>query len=1405
VETGATAIVGRGLVEILPDFRKWGQQLAADMRTARSQLDGSAAGLRRSAATVGNSMAKIGKGVGAVGVGVAAVSVKMAADFQAHTAVLQTAAGETSKGLAVVREGIKNIAVGTGTGIQNLTDGMYTIEKAGYRGSAGLQVLKAAAQGAREENAKLADVTNAMTSVMASYHLKASDSVRVMNAMKTAAGEGKITMEEFSGALSTVLPIASANHIAFEDVAGSMATLTQHGTTAREATHELAATIRALASPNNVASREMARFGLSAVDVSTKLGQRGLSGTVNMLVSTILSKMGPAGTRLQNAFEGTKQASQDAQLMLSKMSGETRKTAQAYLDGKEDIGTWNDAVKGAAVDQQPMLRNFRTLVDRSRGFSRELKLGGPATQTFTDALKKMSGGAIGLNTILQLTGESEAGNSERIKKVGESFHNSSKDVEGWKTTSKLLSVQLDRMKMQFQVIAINIGTKLIPVVSSIVGFFFQHKKAAADLAIGLGVLAGVMVSAYVAQKLYAVYTGIATAATWAFSTANGASRAQMLGLRLQLAALWVQERLQAVATGIATAAQWAWNAAMDANPIALIIIAIAALVGAIVYIATRTQWFQKLWGAIWGYIKAPVHAFTAWLKANWQLVVWTILTGGIGLAVAEIVRHWDGVKHAFNATIDWVKHNWPWLVGALGGPVGLAVVYIIKHWSEVKKGAEDTYHSVAGWFVRMGRDIGGFFEKLPGQLGRFFTQSVPSFFSSMWKSISGWFTALPGRLMSLVHQAATFQVVLALAGEQLIEGLFHGAENFFTKSVPAFFKTVWHGIVDFFKAVFGIHSPSTVMAALGMDLIRGLFLGIQFIASGAIKFLDTYVVKPMVTFFTVSLPNAAKWVWQQVVLFWTLLKIGVKLEFEWIRDHIFAPLGTFFLVTIPGWADWVRAKVTLAWAVLRAGMKIEYDWIRDHVFSPLGRFFTDTIPGWASTVRSKVVNYFGGMRDGVAGVYGWIRDHVFSPMGGFFTRTIPGWASTMKGKVVNFFGDMRDGLGYAWTGIESKAKIPINWVLDHVWNRGIYNVWDKIAGWIGIHNSLGKIRLLASGGTVGNEPVGMFNRPTAIVGEGNPSHPEYVIPTDPRYRARALALWKAAGAHFYASGGILGSIGGWLSSAASTVGSITKGALDFFTNPVSKAKSLLMHTLAGVENFAGSPWGKAIGQLPRRAIDGLVDAVKKVGADALGAIGLGSSGGSGVDRWKGVVQMALRMVGQPAALMGITLRRMNQESGGNPTIVNKWDSNWQAGHPSVGLMQVIGPTFDTYAGRFRNTGPFLYGVSVNPLANVYASMKYALSAYGSLMSAYGRAGGYRLGTMGATAGWHWLGEDGPELAKLPAGTRIRSARASQHTAPAAVRELHLTLHNHGVLGSQQEVENWLVASLTTIKRKGRMP
>jgi SLT domain-containing protein len=92
-------------------------------------------------------------------------------------------------------------------------------------------------------------------------------------------------------------------------------------------------------------------------------------------------------------------------------------------------------------------------------------------------------------------------------------------------------------------------------------------------------------------------------------------------------------------------------------------------------------------------------------------------------------------------------------------------------------------------------------------------------------------------------------------------------------------------------------------------------------------------------------------------------------------------------------------------------------------------------------------------------------------------------------------------------------------------------------------------------------------------------------------------------------------------------------------------------------------------------------------------------------------------------------RRIMFESGGHWDVVNRWDSNWFAGHPSVGGAQVIRGTFQRWAGPFRNVGPFRYGVSINPLANSYAGGNYAVHRYGSLRAVDPRVRprGYDLG------------------------------------------------------------------------------
>lgn len=167
-------------------------------------------------------------------------------------------------------------------------------------------------------------------------------------------------------------------------------------------------------------------------------------------------------------------------------------------------------------------------------------------------------------------------------------------------------------------------------------------------------------------------------------------------------------------------------------------------------------------------------------------------------------------------------------------------------------------------------------------------------------------------------------------------------------------------------------------------------------------------------------------------------------------------------------------------------------------------------------------------------------------------------------------------------------------------------------------------------------------------------------------------------------------------------------------------------------------------------------------------------GAGGAGQWAPTALQAMSMLGLPSTALQTVLYRIGMESGGDPTIVNKWDSNWVAGHPSVGLMQVIGPTFDAYAGPFRNSQPKLYGTSVNPLANIYAGLNYATKRYGAGWQRM-LAGntGYATGTLSASPGFAMVGEKGPELVRFGGGERVYNDRETEALLNGKKYEIHV--------------------------------
>lgn len=158
------------------------------------------------------------------------------------------------------------------------------------------------------------------------------------------------------------------------------------------------------------------------------------------------------------------------------------------------------------------------------------------------------------------------------------------------------------------------------------------------------------------KNAYTVATKIATTAKKLFTAstvADTAAQNTSTLSRIRGIGALVAQKVAMVATTVATkamaAGQWLLNAALTANPIGLVVVAIAALVAGLVLAWRHSETFRNV---VTGAFNAVRGAFSSllgaaqnvfgWLRNNWKTVA-TILTGPIGIAVVLIVKNFDKI------------------------------------------------------------------------------------------------------------------------------------------------------------------------------------------------------------------------------------------------------------------------------------------------------------------------------------------------------------------------------------------------------------------------------------------------------------------------------------------------------------------------------------------------------------------------------------------------------------------------------------------------------------------------------------------------------------------------------------------------------------------------------------------
>jgi TP901 family phage tail tape measure protein len=819
----------------------------------------------------------------------AAISVHMAADFQQSMTRLVTSAGETQKNLGMVSRGILNLSVSTNTSTSQLAQGMYYVESAGYHGAAGLEVLKAAAQGAQAEGAQLSTVSNAVTTALNAYGLKAGSATAVTNEMVTAVAHGKMTMQDLAGSIAEVLPVAAKAHLSLAQVAGAEATMTAQGFSAQQSAQNLRHVIMSLSNPTQVQTTEMGQLGLNAVHVAHNLGKEGLTGTINTLSEAILKNMGKSGYVMLKAFNQSKLAAQSATTMMNAMPPSIRGVAEAYSEGKISAQQWQQIVyKGTeSALQKNLLEQYAAVENKAKGFNDVLKAGGGNVQTYNAAMSKMTGGITGTTVALMLSGNHAAVFNQNVQAISRSAQTAGKNVDNWALIQHNFNFQLGSAEKAVEAMAISFGSALLPVVTPVIhgiadvaGWLARTTVASKALAIVIGGILAVVFERKLAQGLKASGTAMknlikdgkdlwhglqsvwqkltgaqqaqASASDAQAAAADGesasadaqaassdavtaATEAQAGAAGTAAAAMDVEAAstdVVAASTDVATASMWAFIASILASPITWIVVGIAAVVVGIVELAKHCQWFRDIWRDLWGGIEAAAKAVWNWIKSNWPLLV-GILLGPIALVAAEIVKHWkaieDGVKKAWDECTKIVKKAWDdikkdisnaldWIWNLIDR-VLLDLSEDWDHaWARVKQLADDAADFLKRIFHDIGRAVDNFADKVIRGFEHLRNDAL-LWLAKMLLDVIKW-----GKHM--VHDVLSFVTDMFSAGVHLIEGLIRG----FLSKAGSLVSAAEHVGSEFLSAVgsfFGMGSPSRVMHQHGIWIAQGLANGIH--------------------------------------------------------------------------------------------------------------------------------------------------------------------------------------------------------------------------------------------------------------------------------------------------------------------------------------------------------------------------------------------------------------------------------------------------------------------------------------------------------------------------------------------------------------------------------------------------
>lgn len=785
-------------------------------------------------------------------------TINVGKSFDTGMSKVAAVSGATGDELQALRDKAKEVGAQTKFSATEAADAMNYMAMAGWKTEQMIDGVDGIMNLAAASGAELAVTSDIVTDSLTAFGMSAEESGHFADVLAAASSNSNTNVEMLGESFKFVAPLAGSMGASVEDVSIALGLMANAGIKSAMAGNTLKGAITSLMSPTKEQAAAMQKLGFISTETIQDINFEKVEKAEKSVEDATYS-LNNAQIKLDTAIEKYGRESSQAQIASNNLEKAQSKLTKAQETlAKEQAGVSKE-IAGAntlMMDSEGNMRSLGGIIDSLRSkmgkVNVELTDAEGNTREYDDIIAELSTTTEGLAQAEQLQAAAQLfgrknmtgmlaiinASDEDYKKLTDSINNSAGAAKNMADIMEQnLGGDLTKLGSKFESIQIAIYEKLRPALT-----------AGVELLSGL--LDGVEWLVQHGDEVTTVITAIAAAvgAYLAYTTA-------VTVMTKGWAALTVVTKAQA-------AAQAVLNAVMNANPIGLVVSAIAALVTAFVMLWNKSEDFRNFWLGLWDSIQEvagkAIEAVANFFKGAWEKIksAWNAVTGffsGIWDSIQESASNLveavaDFFKSGYNAIVNFFQPVITFFSEAFSNIIGFAegCWTIVKTvWSAVGEWFNDnvvqpvkkffsglwdgiTSAASAAWNV-----IKGVWNSVSGWFKNAVIQPVSNFFGGMWDGLKkGAQAAWDGITGVFSHVADWFKDKFSRAwqavkdvfstGGKIFDGIKEGIVDAFKSVVNAIIRGINAVIAIPFNAINGILEKIRDVSILGVEPFKNL-------------------------------------------------------------------------------------------------------------------------------------------------------------------------------------------------------------------------------------------------------------------------------------------------------------------------------------------------------------------------------------------------------------------------------------------------------------------------------------------------------------------------------------------------------------------------------------------------------